>query len=590
MEKGYDFFGFHKTKDGWYYREWAPEADKLYLTGDFCGWKRKSYPMRKGKNGIFTLFLPGENALRHGQKVLTVVIRGKTEYDRIPLYARFVVQEDGQWNAVVWDPPNPFRWTDGRFRPHKTMFIYECHIGMAQQEEKIGSYDAFRTKILPRVKKAGYNTLQLMGILSHPYYASFGYQVTNFFAPSSWFGTPDDLKKLIDTAHKMGIGVLLDLVHSHAAPNTREGLGDGFFTPVPHPDWGSRCFDYGKTPVRQFLLDNIRYWLKEFHFDGLRFDGVSSVLFQNHGHSGFQDLDLNGAVYLREATALAKQLRAVCIAEEVSAYPGLCRPVEQGGLGFDYRLAMGQPDLWIRLLQIPDEHWDLSQIYYELTCRRPGERVIGYCESHDQALVGDKTLLFRLCDSRMYTQMDRACDDPVIHRGMALHKIIRLLTMTLGGQGYLNFMGNEFGHPEWIDFPREGNNWSFQHCRRRWDLAENGYLRYGQLGAFDRALIKLCKQRRLLDAKDKQLWLDNDKKILIYQKGTVIFAVNLHPVKGYENCEIPVEKRGKYKIIMSTDDKCFGGFGRVQHRVYRANSSFAMYLPSRTATAIAMEK
>ena len=585
---GHHYFGFHKEKDGYIYREWAPGADEMYLTGDFCLWDRHAYPMEKGKNGEFTLFL---DTLKHGDTVMAIVVRRGQAQDRIPLYARYVTCKEGQWNAVIWDPPTPFRWTDSAFRPKKPLFIYECHIGMAQQEEKIGSYQEFTEKILPRVKKAGYNAIQLMAIQEHPYYASFGYQVTNFFAPSSRFGTPEDLKNLINTAHKMGIAVLLDLVHAHAAPNTREGIAGeaAFFKPGLHPAWGTKCFDYSKEAVRHFLLSNLKYWQEEFHFDGFRFDGVTSMLYRDHGLTGhYGETDPDAIFYLKQATALAKQLNpnTILIAEEVSAIEGLCRP---NGMGFDYRLAMGEPDLWINLLKIPDEDWDLNHIYYELTVRRPGEPVIGYCESHDQALVGDKTLMFRLCDSNMYTNMNKSSDDPVIHRGMALHKIIRLLTMTLGGEGYLCFMGNEFGHPEWIDFPREGNGESFHYCRRRWDLQDNSDLRYGQLGLFDRDLIKLCKRRRLLTAKDRQLWLDNEKKILIYQKGKVLFAINLHPVNSYDGVKIPIPKGGNYKIIMSTDDAQYGGFDRIPHRTYKATDSFKMYLPSRTATAIAIE-
>ena len=592
---GYAYFGFHKTAEGWYYREWAPGADGMYLTGDFCNWDRYAHPMKKGENGEFALFLPGENALRHGQRVMAVVVRQGQELDRIPLYARYVTETDGVWNAEIWDTP-AFAWTDKDFRPKRPLFIYECHIGMAQQEGRVGTYREFMEKILPRIKRIGYNAIQLMAVQEHPYYASFGYQVTNFFAPSSRFGTPDELKKLIDTAHKMGISVLLDLVHSHAAPNTREGPADfdgsegQFFKAGLHPAWGTKCFDYGKEAVVHFLLSNLKYWQTEFHFDGFRFDGVTSMLYRDHGlYGAYGETDRSAVEYLRLATALAKQLdpRTVLIAEEVSALPGLCRPE---GLGFDYRLAMGEPDLWIRLIKdVPDEDWDLNHIYYELTCRRPGEPVIGYCESHDQALVGDKTLMFRLCDSRMYTHMDKASDDPVIHRGMALHKIIRLLTMTLGGEGYLCFMGNEFGHPEWIDFPREGNNWSYHYCRRQWNLADNDDLRYGQLMEFDRDLIKLCKRRRLLTAKDRQLWLDNRKKILVYQKGKVLFAVNLHPTESYDGLEIPTPAPGNYKVIMSTDDPQYGGFGRIEHRVYSAGEHFKMYLPSRAAAVIVIE-
>ena len=609
---GHLYFGFHKEKNGWYYREWAPGAEKLYLTGSFCNWERYAYPMEKLENGVFSLFLP-KNALKDGDTVLTVVVHEGKELERIPLYANYVVQqEDGSWNAKIYDPKKAFSWTDAGFQPKKTPFIYECHVGMAQQEGKVGSYEEFTEKVLPRVKKLGYNTIQLMAVMEHPYYASFGYQVTNFFAPSSRFGTPDGLKKLIDTAHKMGIAVLLDMVHSHASRNTREGLGefDGtdyqFFHEGPrgdHPAWGTKCFNYGKNEVLHFLLSNLKYWLTEFHFDGFRFDGVTSMLYHDHGLGvAFTDYskyfsmntDLEAVTYLQLAATLCRQVNpnALLIAEDMSALPGLCVPIKDGGVGFDYRLAMGEPDLWIRLVKdVPEENWDLGHIYYELTARRPKEKVIGYCESHDQALVGDKTLMFRLCDKEMYYGMEKGSQNLVVDRGVALHKMIRLITMTLGGEGYLTFMGNEFGHPEWIDFPREGNSWSYHYCRRQWDLADNKALRYGQLRDFDRDAVKLCKSLRVLPGKDVQRWLDNEKKVLIYSKGKGYFAFNFHGVNSYESLFVPVDGPGKYKVIMSTDDFCYGGFGRVYHQDYEAFCrdgiwGVNIYLPARTAAVL----
>ncbi len=606
------YFGFHKKKTGWYYREWAPGAEKLYLTGDFCGWDRYAFPMKKLENGVFEVFLPGEAALKHGDRVMTVVVHQGQELERIPLYVRYVVQKDNSWNGVIYDPKGPFVWTDEDFKPKKMLFLYECHIGMAQEEGKVGSYDEFRVNILPKIKKLGYTAIQIMAIMEHPYYASFGYQVTNFFAPSSRFGTPNELKKLIDTAHKMGIAVLLDVVHSHACRNTREGINrfDGtdcqFFHPGAkgnHPAWDTKCFDYGKNEVLHFLLSNLKYWLTEFHFDGFRFDGVTSMLYHDHAlgvsfthYDKYfsMNTDVDAVTYLQLAAALTREVNpnAVLIAEDMSALPGLCLPIQDGGVGFDYRLAMGEPDMWIRLIKdVPDEHWDLNHIYYELTCRRPEEKVIGYCESHDLALVGDKTLMFRLCDREMYTAMGKDSQSLIIDRGMALHKMLRLLTMTLGGEGYLSFMGNEFGHPEWIDFPREGNGWSYHYCRRQWSLADNPSLRYGYLREFERAAVKLCKRYRLLAKQDRQLKLDNREKVLVYQKGSLIFAYNFHRENSYDGCFIPVPETGKYEVIMSTDDFCFGGFGRVYHQSYEtAQGGIRLYLPSRTAAVICRVK
>jgi 1,4-alpha-glucan branching enzyme len=448
--------------------------------------------------------------------------------------------------------------------------------------------------------------------MEHPYYASFGYQVTNFFAASSWFGTPEELKELINTAHKMGIAVLLDVVHSHASKNTREGMAcfDGtdyqFFHAGPrgdHSAWGTKCFDYGKNEVLHYLLSNLKYWMEEYHFDGFRFDGVTSMLYHDHGlgraFTGYDayfsmNTDLEAVTYLQLANMMVREVNpnAITIAEDTSALPGLALPVAWGGVGFDYRLAMGEPDMWIRLLkETPDEYWDLNNIYYELAIRRPKEKIIGYCESHDQALVGDKTIMFRLCDQEMYWGMEKSSQNVVIDRGMALHKMLRLLTMSLGGEGYLTFMGNEFGHPEWIDFPREGNGWSYHYCRRQWSLADNKSLRYEYLNDFEKAMVELGKRQRVFTGRDRQLKVENNKKWMAYQKGAGTFVFNFHPTESYPGCFVPVPEAGKYKVVMSTDDYCFGGFGRVYHQTYETveqdgKTGLLLYLPSRTALVL----
>ncbi len=616
---GYLYFGFHQTPQGWCYREWAPGATQLFLTGDFCNWDRHAYPMEKQDGGVWELFLPGKDALKNGEKVLTVVQHGDRELERIPLYATRVVQNpaDNSWNGEIYAPEKEFVWTDGGFCPQKKLFIYECHIGMAQEDGKVGTYREFTKNVLPRVKKLGYNALQIMAIMEHPYYASFGYQVTNFFAASSRFGTPDELKELINAAHKMGICVLLDVVHSHASKNTREGLNefDGtdcqfFHTGARgyHTAWDTKCFDYGKPEVIHFLLSNLKFWQTQYHFDGFRFDGVTSMLYLDHGlGSAFTDnskyfsmnTDLDAVTYLQLANDLVREVNpnAITIAEDTSALPGLCLPTTHGGVGFDYRLAMGEPDMWIRLLkETPDEHWDLNYIYYELTIRRPEEKVIGYCESHDQALVGDKTIMFRLCDQEMYWGMEKSHHSIVLDRGVALHKLLRLLTATLGGEGYLTFMGNEFGHPEWIDFPREGNGWSYHYCRRQWSLADNPKLKYGQLLSFEKDMVSLLKRHRVLSGKPRHLWVSNEEKTLIYKRGGLVFALNLHPENAYTDCFISTPDTGKYQVICSTDDFCYGGFGRVYHREYTAKRApdgrcgFSLYLPNRTGIILKKRK
>ena len=615
---GHHYFGFHKSNDGWYYREWAPADESVCLAGDFNGWNKNSHQLKNLGNGVWEIFMPGTNALYNNCHVKAIVTHNGQQLERIPLYIRRVVQDpvNFSWCGVVTDIPE-YKWRVKGFKPKKNLFIYECHIGMAQEEEGIGSYLQFARNVLPRVKKLGYNTIQIMAIMEHPYYGSFGYQVSSFFAPSSKFGRINELKELIDTAHSMGIAVLLDVVHSHAVRNTAEGINefDGtvyqFFHDGQrgeHPAWGTKLFNYDKNEVIHFLLSNVKYWMEEFHFDGFRFDGVTSMIYHDHGlGSAFTDYskyfslntDTEAITYLQLATKLIHEINpnAIAIAEDMSAMPGMCLPIEEGGIGFDYRLAMGSPDMWIKLIKsTKDEFGSMGHIWYELTSRRPGEKYIGYAESHDQALVGDKTIIFRLCDSAMYTDMNESSDNAVIARGIALHKMIRLVTLSLGGEGYLNFMGNEFGHPEWIDFPREGNGWSYFYCRRQWSLADSEDLKYKYMQNFDKEMVEICKKRKVFTKPAQLLSIDEGKQILAYKRGGLVFAFNFSPTQSYPDLKIKVPAKGDYRVVLSSDDELYGGFERIDNEViYTAKKSedgyfIDIYLPARTSVALAKQR
>ncbi len=614
LANGHEYFGFHKTRSGWYYREWAPAASQVFLMGDFNGWNPESHKLKRRENGVFEIYLSGTDTLYDGCHVSTVIKSGGETLERIPLYIRRVMQDPVtyKWCGVISDEPK-YRWKKRKFTPDRDLRIYECHIGMAQEKEGIGTYREFADNILPRIKDLGYNTIQIMAIMEHPYYGSFGYQVSSFFAASSRFGTPNDLKYLIDTAHTMGIAVLLDVVHSHAVRNTAEGINefDGtvyqFFHEGgkgEHPAWGTKLFNYNKNEVIHFLLSNLKFWLTEYRFDGFRFDGVTSMIYHDHGlgtafteYSKYFSLntDTEAITYLQLANALIREVNpnAITIAEDMSAMPGMCLPIEEGGIGFDYRLSMGIPDMWIKILkEQSDENWNMWQIWSELTSRRPGEKYIGYVESHDQALVGDKTVMFRLCDKNMYTGMSKLSEeDPVISRGIALHKMIRMVTMTLGGEGYLNFMGNEFGHPEWIDFPREGNDWSYKYCRRQWHLADDGLLRYGQLLEFDRSMMELLTENKLFADHPKCLFIDADKQVLVYERGGLVFAMNFSPTESYDGYYMTMPESGSYRVILSSDRERFGGWDRISEEyVYSASPigeddpapKLRVYLPART--------
>jgi 1,4-alpha-glucan branching enzyme len=592
----YKYFGinYDPKRKGWTYREWAPQAHALYLTGDFNHWERFSHPMQKNDFGTWEIFLDKkeyQDSFTHGSKIKVLVDSDKGLRYKIPAYITRAVQDEDTKNFTgqVWLSPG-FNWKDDHFNAGilKELFIYEGHVGMAQEKEGVGTYAEFTENILPRIKNLGYNAIQLMAIQEHPYYGSFGYHVSNFFAPSSRFGTPEELKTLIKTAHHMEIAVILDVVHSHTVKNVVEGLNefDGsdsqYFHPGgrgEHPQWDSKIFDYGKTEVLRFLLSNLKYWMEEFHFDGFRFDGVGSMMYYHHGLEAIdsrekyfrQGVEWDALTYLQLANYLIHRINpvAISIAEDVTGMPGLTFPVEEGGLGFDYRLGMGIPDYWIKLLKdYRDEDWNVHDMWHVLNDRLPHVKTVAYAESHDQALVGDKTIAFRLMDKEMYWHMQKDDGDLVIERGMALHKMIRLFTITLGGHAYMNFMGNEFGHPEWIDFPREGNGWSYKYARRQWSLVDNPLLKYRYLSAFDKEMIRVIKDNEVMNSMfAQQLNMDESNKTIVFERNNLIFVFNFHPTHSIPEYSFPVPRHGEYRIILNSDSTAFGGHGRIDESI-----------------------
>jgi hypothetical protein BACCOPRO_02580 len=620
---GYLYFGLHRTPRQWVLREWAPNATEIYLIGTFNDWKELPEFAFKRIEGTGNWELKlSSKVLKHLDLYKLSIHWNGGQGERVPAWAQRVVQDEDTkiFSAQVWSPEKAYEWKKVNFRPKRgPLFIYECHIGMAQDAEKVGTYNEFRENVLPRVIADGYNCIQIMAIAEHPYYGSFGYHVSSFFAPSSRFGTPDELKQLVDAAHEAGISVIMDLVHSHAVKNEVEGLGnyagdpDQFFYPAPrreHSAWDSLCFDYGKNEVIHFLLSNCKYWLSEYHFDGFRFDGVTSMLYYSHGlgecFCGYGDYfnghqDDNAICYLTLANQLIHEVNpnAITIAEEVSGMPGLAAPFADGGYGFDYRMAMNIPDYWIKTIkERRDEDWHPSSILWELTNRRADEKTISYCESHDQALVGDKTLIFRLIDADMYWHFQKGDENGSVHRGIALHKMIRLVTASTINGGYLNFMGNEFGHPEWIDFPREGNGWSYKYARRQWNLVDNHNLCYHYLGDFDNDMVHLLR-KSMADIRRfpvQEIWHDDGDQILAYMRGPLVFVFNFSPNRSYEGYGFRVPE-GEYEVVLNTDAKAYGGNGLADDSVKHLTNFdpllardhkgwLKLYIPARSAVVL----
>lgn len=619
---GHHYYGLHRTPRQWVFREWAPNATAIYLIGDFSNWQElPEYQLKPlGKSGNWEIKLPSR-ALQHGQHYKMSVHWDGGQGERIPAWCQRVVQDEAtkMFSAQVWAPAEEYKWKVKKFRPQRNpLLIYECHVGMSQDAEKVGSYNEFRENVLPRIVKAGYNCIQIMAIQEHPYYGSFGYHVSSFFAPSSRCGTPEELKALIDEAHAQGVAVIMDMVQSHAVKNENEGLGNLAGDPCQyfyqgekreHPAWDSLCFDYGKDQVIHFLLSNCKYWLEEFHFDGFRFDGVTSMLYHSHGlgeaFGGYGDYynggqDDNAICYLTMANDLIHEVNphAITIAEEVSGMPGLAAPIKDGGYGFDYRMAMNVPDYWIKTIkEKKDEDWHPSGIFWELTNRRADEGTISYAESHDQALVGDKTIIFRLIDADMYWHFRKGDENFMAHRGIALHKMIRLVTASTINGGYLNFMGNEFGHPEWIDFPREGNGWSHKYARRQWNLVDNKELCYHYLGDFDAAMIHLiAAQKNFQKTPVQEIWHNDGDQVLAYTRGDLLFVFNWSPDRSYTDYGFMVPQ-GSYEVVLNTDNPDFGGFGSADDTITHFTNPdpilepqgkgwLKLYLPARSAVVL----
>ncbi|WP_311334588.1 alpha-amylase family glycosyl hydrolase [Capnocytophaga sputigena] len=603
------YYGLHRNNTEWVLREWAPNATAIFLLCDSNDWQKNNhYSFTKLNDQDWELRLPA-NILHHEMLYKLLVEWKGGRGERIPSHTTRAVQDDYTkvFSAQVWCPEHPYHWQHPRPKAAPHPLIYEAHIGMSTEHQRVSTFVEFRLYVLPRIAALGYNTIQLMAIQEHPYYGSFGYQVANFFAVSSRFGTPEELKELIDTAHGLGIRVLLDIVHSHAVSNEAEGLSrfDGtdylYFhrgERGKHPAWDSRCFDYGKPQVLNFLLSNCKYWLEEFRFDGFRFDGVTSMIYYDHGlgkaftdysfyYDGNEDDD--ALVYLTMANQLIHELypEALTIAEEMSGLPGLASPISEQGMGFDYKLSMGIPDYWIKLLkEVPDEQWHVGDIYYELTNKRAEERTISYAESHDQALVGDKTIFFRLTDKEVYTGMSVFDHSLIIDRAMALHKMIRLITLATAGGGYLAFMGNEWGHPEWIDFPRQGNDWSYAHARRLWSLVDNPDLKFKYLNAFDSAMIHFATESNILDYEPRVLVRDINRQLLIFERRGYLFVFSFNPTTSYTDYQFDVPA-GKYITVLNTDNPAFGGDNRIDERVehftqYTGKENLlSLYIPAR---------
>ncbi|KAK9673873.1 hypothetical protein RND81_12G195300 [Saponaria officinalis] len=566
---------------------------------------------RKGRKAWMEKYTP---CLQHGSKYRVYFNTPDGPLERIPAWATYV-RLDGDGNqpcAVHWDPSPEcaHKWKNNSPKRPKSLRIYECHVGISGSDPKVSSFLEFTEKVLPRVKDLGYNAIQLFGVIEHKDYFTAGYRVTNMYAVSSRFGTPEDFKRLVDEAHGLGLLVFLDIVHSYSAADEMVGLSlfDGtndcyFHTGKRghHKYWGTRIFKYGDVDVLQFLLSNLRWWIEEYHIDGFQFHSLPSMMYTHNGFATFtgdfeeycnQYVDRDALLYLILANDILHFLHPniITIAEDATLYPGLCEPSSQGGLGFDYYVNLAAPEMWLSFLEnVPDNEWSMSKIVTTLMGNKIyTNKMLLYAENHSQSISGGRSFAEILFGTEVGSN-----EASKLLRGTSLHKVIRLITFTIGGSAYLNFMGNEFGHPKRVEFPTSNNNFSFELASRRWDLLSDQGL-HQKLFHFDQDMMKLDQKEKVLSRGLPNVHHVNDDTMVIsYTRGPLLFIFNFHPTDSYERYSVGVDEAGEYQMILNSDEEKYSGQGAInadqyfqrsiRKRIDGFQNCLQLPLPSRSA-------
>lgn len=571
------------------------------------------FETRKGRKAWMKKYTP---CIPHGSKYRVYFNTPDGPLERVPAWATYVLPDaDGrQACAVHWDPPSEsaYKWKNKHPTAPKSLLIYECHVGISGSEPRLSSFSEFTKKVLPHIKDLGYNAIQLFGIVEHKDYFTAGYRVTNMYAVSSRYGTPEDFKHLVDEAHGIGLLVFLDVVHSYSAADEMVGLSlfDGtndcyFHTGKRghHKFWGTRMFKYADVDVLQYLLSNLNWWVEEYRIDGFQFHSLSSMMYTHNGFATFtgeleeycnQYVDRDALMYLILANDILHALHPniITIAEDATYYPGLCEATSQGGLGFDYYVNLSASEMWLSFLEkVPDNEWSMSKIVTTLMGNRQyTNKMLLYAENHSQSISGGRSfaeILFGGKEDRPAESTDS------LLRGCSLHKLIRLITFSIGGCAYLNFMGNEFGHPKGVEFPTASNNNSFELANRRWELLNNDGIHHA-LFLFDKDMMKLEQNERVLSRGLPNVHhVKDDTMVISYTRGPVLFIFNFHPTNSYEKYIVGVEEAGEYQVIMNTDEKNYGGQGMINGDQYvqktirkrcdGLQNCLQVPLPSRTA-------
>ncbi|MEE0397615.1 MAG: 1,4-alpha-glucan branching protein GlgB [Lachnospiraceae bacterium] len=578
-------FSEEKGVKGVFFAVWAPHAAAVHVIGEFNGWNEESHPMKKeGPGGIHSLFVPGvqENTL---YKFLITTEKGEKLYKADP-FANYAEMRPG--NASKITSLKGFAWEDEKWEENRDKLnvfeqpiaIYECHIGSWMKhpdgtEDGFYNYREFADRLVEYLKEMRYTHVELMGIAEHPFDGSWGYQVTGYYAPTSRYGTPKDFMYLVNRLHKIGVGVILDWVPAHFATDAF-GLGcfDGtciFEDPDPrkgeHPEWGTKIFNYGKAEVKNFLIANVLFWLREFHIDGVRVDAVASMLYLDYGKKdGEWCPNKFGGNKNLEAIEFFKHLNSVVrgtypgfltIAEESTAWPKVTGDIEDGGLGFTFKWNMGWMHDFCEYMKLDpyfrkDNHYAMT---FAMTYNESENYILPL--SHDEVVH----LKCSMVNKMPGYHVDKYANLRVGYTYMFGHSGKKLL-----------FMGQDFGQErEWSE-ARELD----------WFLLQEPLNR--GMKEFMGELLKMYRKYPCLYTIDNSWkgfeWMnadDKDRSTYTFVRRTkdgrnnLLFVLNMTPMT-WENYQISVPAKKKYKLVLNSDEERFGGNGHKIPEVVEAKA------------------
>lgn len=577
-------------KEGVYFSVYAPNAQEVYVVGDFNDWKEWDTPLTKlGPGGIWAAFVEGACEYQY-YKFFIKSATGETLYKADP-YANYAEKRPGTASRIY--NLEGFEWADEKWleeREKKDMFkqplaIYECQIGSfmkhpGREDGAYYSYKEFADKIVDYCKEMKYTHIELMGIAEHPFDGSWGYQVTGYYAPTSRYGEPKDFMYLVNTLHKNGIGVILDWVPAHFAKDAH-GLANFDGSPVyehpdprlgEHPEWGTKIFNYSKTEIVNFLIANVFYWINEYHIDGIRVDAVASMLYLDYGKKEGQwvpnkyggNKNLDAIEFFKHLNSIVhkKHPGFMTIAEESTAWPKVTGIVEEDGLGFSYKWNMGWMHDFCQYMKLDpffrkDNHYDMT---FAMSYNEYENYILPL--SHDEVVH----LKCSMVEKMPGYKVDKYANLRTGYTFMFGHCGKKLL-----------FMGQDFG---------QEREWS-EERELDWFLLENP-LNKG-LKDYVGKLLEIYREYPCMYTDDNSWkgfeWInadDKDRSTYSFIRRTqadsrcLLFITNMTPMK-WEGYKLGVPKEGTYKLLLNSDEVKYGGNGNEVEKCIEAKKDYCDY-------------